>query len=64
MLLRIIQEAAKGSDAYQDKFAAVMREFHAGKLHSGTGKKGKKGPIVTDEQQAKAIAHSEALNAM
>ncbi len=39
-----------------DKFARVMREFKKRKLHSGS----KKGPVVTDPQQAKAIAASEA----
>jgi Family of unknown function (DUF6496) len=38
-----------------DKAAKVMREFHAGTLHSGgSGKK------VTSPAQAKAIAMSEA----
>jgi hypothetical protein len=37
-----------------DKFAAVMREFHRGTLHSSDGK------IVTDPAQAKAIAASES----
>lgn len=46
----------KNSRAYQRKFGTVMREFHMRKLHSGN----KKGPLVTDERQAHAIAHSEA----
>jgi hypothetical protein len=37
-----------------DKFEAVMREFAAGKLHSGSGE------IVKDRQQALAIAGSES----
>lgn len=38
------------------KVAKVMREYSAGKLHSGS----KKGPVVTNPKQAKAIALSEA----
>lgn len=38
------------------KVAKVMREYKAGKLHSGT----KKGPEVTSRKQAIAIALSEA----
>lgn len=41
----------KGGNA----FATVMREFKEGKLHSGS----KKGPVVRDVKQAKAIAISE-----
>jgi MoxR-like ATPase len=43
---------AKGG---QVKVAKVMREFKAGKLHSG-----KKGPVVKSRKQAIAIALSEA----
>ena len=39
----------------QKKVGAVMREFKAGKLHSG-----KKGPVVKNPKQAIAIALSEA----
>ena len=35
-----------------------MHRFKAGELHSGTGKKGKEGPIVKDRKQAIAIALS------
>lgn len=35
-----------------------MRRWKAGKLHSGTGKKGKDGPVVKDQKQAIAIALS------
>ena len=35
-----------------------MRRFKSGSLHSGTGKAGKKGPIVKDKRQALAIALS------
>jgi hypothetical protein len=38
------------------KTAKVMKEFGAGKLHSGS----KKGPVVTNPKQAIAIALSEA----
>ena len=38
------------------KITKVMREFKAGKLHSGS----KKGPEVTNPKQAVAIALSEA----
>jgi hypothetical protein len=34
----------------------VMPKFKAGKLHSGS----KKGPVVTNPRQARAIAASEA----
>jgi len=37
------------------KFAHVMHEFHAGKLHSGT----RHGPMVHSAAQAAAIAYSE-----
>ena len=45
-------KAAKGG---QIKVGKVMREFKAGKLHSG-----KKGPVVKSRKQAIAIALSEA----
>ena len=38
------------------KIKKVMREFNAGKLHSGS----KKGPVVKSQKQAVAIALSEA----
>lgn len=38
------------------KTAKVMKEFKAGKLHSGS----KKGPLVKSRKQAVAIALSEA----
>jgi hypothetical protein len=38
------------------KISKVMREYGAGKLHSGS----KKGPAVTSKKQAIAIALSEA----
>ena len=43
------------------KVAKVMREYKAGKLHSGKNPKGpKKAPIVKSRKQAIAIALSEA----
>jgi hypothetical protein len=46
---------AKKSKA-QSKVAKVLREYSAGKLHSGS----KKGPRVKSRKQAIAIAMSEA----
>ena len=46
----------KATEIKRRKVAKVMREFKAGKLHSGS----KKGPIVKDKDQAIAIALSEA----
>lgn len=43
----------------QKKIAKVMREYDAGKLHSGS----KKGPEVKNKKQAIAIALSEARSA-
>lgn len=40
----------------EKKISKVMREFKAGKLHSGS----KKGPLVKSAAQARAIALSEA----
>ena len=40
----------------QKKVAKVMSEWGAGKPHSGS----KKGPVVTSQRQAVAIAMSEA----
>ena len=40
----------------QKKMAKVMNEFKHGQLHSGS----KKGPVVTNQKQAVAIAYSEA----
>jgi hypothetical protein len=42
--------------AAQKKVSKVMTEFGKGKLHSGS----KKGPAVTSQKQAVAIALSEA----
>jgi hypothetical protein len=44
-----------GMTKAQKKVGTVMREFKAGKLHSG-----KKGPVVKNPKQAIAIALSEA----
>jgi len=46
------KEKSKG----QKKVSKVMKEGYAGKLHSGS----KKGPLVTNPSQMKAIAMSEA----
>ena len=40
----------------QAKISKVMKEYGTGKLHSGS----KKGPVVTSQKQAVAIALSEA----
>lgn len=40
----------------QKKVTKVMKEFKAGKLHTGS----KKGPVVKSRKQAVAIALSEA----
>ena len=42
-------------DKMKKKVSKVMREYKAGKLHSGKG-----GPVVKDKDQAVAIAMSEA----
>jgi len=46
----------KESPKAKSKVKKVMKEYSAGKLHSGS----KKGPVVTKPAQAKAIAMSEA----
>jgi len=43
----------------QRKVSKVMREYKAGTLHSGKG-----GPVVKSQQQAVAIAMSEAKKAV
>jgi len=48
----------KKKTAKQAKVGKVLREFKAGKLHSG-----KKGPVVKSRKQAIAIALSEAKKA-
>jgi hypothetical protein len=50
-----IERAKGGMTKGQKKVGKVMREFKAGKLHSG-----KKGPVVKNPKQAIAIALSEA----
>lgn len=47
---------AKETKKQKAKVSKVMKEGYAGKLHSGS----KKGPIVTNPKQMKAIAMSEA----
>ena len=46
----------KGKTPKMGKVEKVMKEFKAGKLHSGS----KKGPTVTSRKQAVAIALHEA----
>jgi Fe2+ transport system protein FeoA len=53
-----------GADAHKDKMGKVMHEFKRGQLRSGTGKKGKKGKVVTDRAQAVAIGSSYAEKLM
>lgn len=48
--------AKKYSKKAEKKIAKVMREGYKGELHSGS----KKGPLVTNPKQMKAIALSEA----
>ena len=49
-------KGGKLTDEQQNKFDKVMHEWKEGKLHSGSAN----GPIVTDQDQAIAIAYSEA----
>jgi hypothetical protein len=49
-----------GVGAHKDKMGKVMHEFKRGQLHSGTGKKGRKGKVVTRRDQAIAIGISES----
>ena len=57
---RKMARGGKLTDAQQNKFNKVMSEWKAGKLHSGS----KNGPIVTDQDQALAIAYAEANSMM
>lgn len=50
---------AKQKSAKQKKIKKVMHEWKEGELHSGS----KKGPMVTNQKQAVAIALSEARKA-
>ena len=52
---KMVKSAKGGMTKAQKKIGKVMREFKAGKLHSG-----KKGPVVKNPKQAIAIALSEA----
>jgi len=45
-------------DKMQKKVRKVMKEYKAGKLHSGKG-----GPVVKSQKQAVAIAMSEGRKA-
>lgn len=51
----IMAQGGKLTATQQKKFDKVMHEWGQGKLHSG-----KNGPIVTDQDQALAIAYAEA----
>jgi hypothetical protein len=54
---RLVKPAkSKYSKKAQEKIGRVMKEFHKGKLRSGS----KKGPKVKNRKQAVAIALSEA----
>ena len=59
---RAARALGKGKKADKKK-KVVFDEFKTGKLHSGKGKTGKKGPVVTNRKQAIAIALSEARKA-
>jgi hypothetical protein len=51
----------KKKTAAQKKISMTMKEFKAGKLHSGKDPKGpKKAPVVKSKKQAIAIALSKA----
>ena len=52
----LFAQGGKLSNVQRQKFARVMHEWKEGKLHSGSSD----GPIVTDKDQAIAIAYSEA----
>lgn len=51
--------SSKKAIKVKNKIKTVMHEFKGGKLRSGS----KKGPVVTNPKQAKAIALSEARKA-
>ena len=53
------QSHYRGKSSYSAKVHKVMHEFKEHKLHSGS----KRGPVVTNRQQAIAIALSEARRA-
>jgi|GEM_PF-6604200 len=53
-----------GVSAHKDKMGQTMHKFKRGQLHSGTGKKGRKGPIVKSREQAIAIGLSYVENLM
>ena len=50
------KQTKKYSKKAEEKISKVMKEGYGGKLHSGS----KKGPIVREPSQMKAIAISEA----
>lgn len=47
---------AKSKSIKKKKISKVMEEFKEGKLHSGS----KKGPVVTNPEQAIAIGYAES----
>ena len=51
-----MEKGGELSPMQKQKFAKVMHEWKKGKLHSGS----KNGPVVTDQDQAVAIAYAEA----
>ena len=58
-LVPAVMQYKKGGEVKGKKIAKVMGEYKRGELHSGS----KKGPKVTSEKQAMAIALSEARKA-
>jgi len=56
---RKMARGGKLTNAQQEKFNKVMREWKAGTLHSG-----KNGPVVKDQDQAIAIAYAQANSMM
>lgn len=54
--MRSGENMATGKVSKTDKIKKVMKEYSAGKLHSGS----KKGPMVKSRKQAVAIAMSES----
>ncbi len=52
--------AGHSASDHKDKVGQEMHHFKHGQMHSGTGKKGKKGPVVKNPKQALAIALSMA----
>lgn len=53
------RKSSKYSSKAKEKIKTTLREGYSGKLHSGS----KKGPVVTNPEQMKAIALSESRRA-